>query len=123
MSSDPLVVAPEDTLGEVAEHFLSRGCTATAVVEGGRLIGILTTADLVRAAAMRMSSERGARAAVDDGGSDHGVGRSTVATAARLMTEYGVHHLPVVDHGHVVGMLYADDTLRRAEVLPIGLGL
>jgi CBS domain-containing protein len=49
--------------------------------------------------------------------------RSTVATAVRLMTEYDIHYVPVVDHGHVVGMLDADDTLRRAEVLPIGLGL
>jgi len=123
MSSDPLVVAPEDTLGEVAEHFLSRGCTAAALVEGDRLIGILTTGDLVHAAAMRTSPSEGRAGQWMTADPVTVSVRSTVATAVRLMTEYDIHHVPVVDHGHVVGMLDADDTLRRAEVLPIGLGL
>jgi CBS domain-containing protein len=44
-----------------------------------------------------------------------------VLAAARLANEYGVRHLPVVDGGRPVGMLYMDDALRQASV-PIGLG-
>ena len=59
MTPDPVVVAPEDTLGEVAERLLERGTTAAAVAEYGRLIGILTAGDLVRASAMRVHPSEG----------------------------------------------------------------
>lgn len=123
MSSEPLIVAPEDTLGEVAERFLKHGDTAAAVAEYGRLIGILTAGDLVRAAAMRVHPSEGrVRQWMTADPITVSTG-SSVANAARLMTEYGVHHMPVVDDGHVAGMLYLDDTLRRSEALTIGLGL
>ena len=33
ISKDPVVVAPEDTLGEIAERLLQQGVTAVAVTE------------------------------------------------------------------------------------------
>ena len=121
MSPDLVVVAPEDTLGDVAERLLEHGSTAAAVADHGRLIGILTVGDLVRASAMRvhpsdarvrqwMTAEPVTVAA-----------SSSVAAAAVLATEYGIHHLPVVEGDRPVGMLYLDDALRQAGV-PIGLG-
>jgi len=122
MSSDPVVVAPEDTLGEVAEHLLKHGGTAAAVVEYGRLIGILTTGDLVSAAAMRVQPSEGrVRQWMTAEPVTVPAGSSTTV-AARLMTEYRIHHLPVVADGRPVGMLHLDDSARRAEVLPVGLG-
>ena len=114
------MVAPEDTLGEVAERFLESGATAAAVAEYGRLIGILTTGDLIRASAMRVHPSEGRvrqwMTAEPVTVSPH----SSVAAAALLAREYGIHHLPVVEGERPVGMLYLDETLR--EPMPIGLG-
>ena len=120
MSKDLLVVAPEDTLGEVAEGFLESGATAAAIAEYGRLIGILTTGDLIRASAMRVHPSEGRvrqwMTAEPVTVSPH----SSVAAAALLAREYGIRHLPVVEGERPVGMLYLDETLR--EAMPIGLG-
>ena len=122
MSSNPVVVAPEDTLGEVAERLLEHGAAAAAVAEYGQLIGILTTGDLVRASAMRVHPSE-ARVRQWMTAEPVTVSASSSLTAAVLLAgEYGVHHLPVVEGGRPVGMLYLDDALRQAGV-PIGLGL
>src|SRR6266545_2601748 len=49
MSTDPLVVAPEDTLGEVAERMRARDLGSALVADYGRLIGMITSRDLLRA--------------------------------------------------------------------------
>src|SRR5205823_8763349 len=54
MTPNLVVAAPEDTLGEVAEMLLTDPSNAAVVSEFGTLVGILTTADLVRASAARV---------------------------------------------------------------------
>jgi CBS domain-containing protein len=51
---DFLVVAPEDTLGEVAEKMTRKNVGAVIVKDFGRLIGILTERDMLRAMAARV---------------------------------------------------------------------
>jgi sulfide:quinone oxidoreductase len=120
MSKDLLVVAAEDTLCEVAERFLESGATAAAVAESGRLIGILTTGDLIRASAMRVHPSEGRVRQWMTAEPVTVSPRSTVAAAALLAREYGIRHLPVVEGERPVGMLYLDETLRAP--MPIGLG-
>jgi sulfide:quinone oxidoreductase len=121
MSPDTVVVAPEDTLGEVAERLLATGATAAAVAEYGRLIGILTAGDLVRASAMRVHPSEGRARQWMTAEPVVVSPKTPLVAAARLAKEYGVRHLPVVDGGRPVGMLYVDDALRQSAV-PIGLG-
>jgi sulfide:quinone oxidoreductase len=120
MSPHPVVVAPEDTLGEVAERLLERGATAAVVAEYGHLIGILTSGDLIRASARRVHPSEGrARqwmTAEPITVSTH----SSVAAAGRLAKAHAIHHVPVVDGERAVGMIHLDDALR--EPAPIGLG-
>lgn len=62
MSTEVLVVAPEDTLGEIAERMRERDVGSALVSDFGRLIGILTSRDLLRAFAGRAhASEARAR--------------------------------------------------------------
>jgi sulfide:quinone oxidoreductase len=121
MSSDPLVVAPEDTIGEAAERMVARGDSSAAVAEYGRLVGILTNADLLRASAARLhpSDARVRQWMTADPVSV--TAGTTVAAALLLMREYGVHHLPVIEGERPVGMLLFDDAMRSAP-LPVGLG-
>lgn len=50
MTKYPLVVDPEDTLGLAADIFLANKFHALPIVEDGRLIGIITTHDLLKSA-------------------------------------------------------------------------
>ncbi|HEU0247537.1 MAG TPA: CBS domain-containing protein [Gaiellaceae bacterium] len=114
MSPNPLVVAPEDTLGEVAELMVGRDSTSAAVAEYDRLIGILTVTDLLRACAARVhTSEARVRqwmtaepVAISSG--------TALAAAATLMDKYEIHHLPVVEGKGPIGMLHLEDVSRHS---------
>ncbi len=54
MRAEFITVAPEDTLGEVAERMVAVNIGAVVVKDFGRLIGILTERDMLRAMAARV---------------------------------------------------------------------
>jgi sulfide:quinone oxidoreductase len=110
--SQPLVVAPEDTLGEVAEKMRERDVGSALVADYGRLIGILTSRDLVRAFAGRVHASE-ARAREWMTAEPLTVATETTLEAATfLMSEHHVHHLPVVDGERPVGMVGMRDVVR-----------
>ncbi len=110
MRPDFIEVAPEDTLGEVAERMTLKNVGAVAVKDSGRLIGILTERDLLKAMAARVHSSE---ARVRQWMTDDPVTASAeteVEDAARVMLEHGFRHLPVLDDdGRVIGIV----SLRR----------
>ena len=114
------VVAPEDTVAEIAERMLHGDLSAALVCEYGRLIGILTTHDLIGVFAARAHpSEARARQWMTAEPITLDAGSSS-AEAARVMRAYGIHHLPLVDEGRPVGMVHLDQEFP--PVLPLGLG-
>ena len=121
MLADPVVVAPEDTLGEVAEQLLEHGTTAAAVAEYGQVIGILTVSDLVRASARRVHPSEGRVRQWMTAEPVTVAPKSSVAAASRLAKAHGIRQVLVVDGVRPVGMLVLDETMR--EPAPIGLGL
>lgn len=123
MSEDPLVVAPEDTLGEVAEVMSRRNIGSALVADHGRLIGILTSRDLLSALAGRVhSSEARVRQWMTAEPITVSVD-TPVAAAALLMAESNIHHLPVVDGERPVGMVGMRDLVRPGRVQNVGIGL
>ena len=119
MTRDVLAVAPEDTLGEAAQKMVERGVGSAVVMDFGRLIGILTERDLLRAVAARThSSEARVRewmtaepmTASED---------TTAEEAARTMLEHGFRHLPVVSGDRAVGIVSIRDVavwgMQQAE--------
>jgi CBS domain-containing protein len=103
-------VAPEDTLGEVAERMTELDMGAVIVKDFGRLIGILTERDLLRAMAARVHSSD---ARVREWMTEDPITAPEEMDAERatgVMVEHGFRHLPVVDaSGTVVGIV----SLRR----------
>ena len=96
MTSEVLTVAPEDTVGEAAEKMVARGVGSVLVSDYGRLIGILTERDLLRAVADRIHSSE-ARVREWMTREPITVTPDTPAEdAARTMLEHGFRHLPVV---------------------------
>jgi sulfide:quinone oxidoreductase len=123
MSTEPLVVAPEDTLGEVAEKMRERDLGSALVADYGRLIGILTSRDLLRAFAGRVHPSE---ARVREWMTAEPITVPAAApldAAVTLMTEFGFHHLPVVEDERPVGMLGLRQAARQARRRTgIGLG-
>jgi CBS domain-containing protein len=104
-----ITVAPEDTLGEVAERMTKENVGAVVVKDYGRLIGILTERDMLRAMAARVhTSDARVRQWMT---SDPITAPPTmdVDEAAQVMLDNGFRHLPVVDSGTVLGVV----SLRR----------
>ena len=118
-----LVVSPEDTLGEVAEKLRELDVGSTLVADYGRVIGILTSRDLMRAFAGRVHPSE-ARAREWMTADPVTVSPDTpLAGALALMTQHGFHHLPVVDGDQPVGMVGMRQTASRLAARPrIGLG-
>jgi CBS domain-containing protein len=112
MTREVLEVAPEDTLGQAAEAMVERGVGSAVVSDFGRLIGILTERDLLRAVAGRTHSSE---ARVREWMTAEPVTASEsmeVADAARTMLEEGFRHLPVVDGERAVGIVSIRDVVE-----------
>jgi CBS domain-containing protein len=110
MRPDFIEVAPEDTLGEVAERMTAGNVGAVVVKDFGTLIGILTERDLLKAMAARVHSSE-ARVRQWMTADPVTVSADTdLGQASRLMVERGFRHLPVLDDdGQVAGVV----SLRR----------
>jgi CBS domain-containing protein len=128
MVSDPLIVAPEDTLGEVAERLRQRDAGSALVCDYGRLIGILTSRDLLRAYAERVHPSEGRVREWMTAEPRSVPAGTSLEEAGLVMSEYGFHHLPVVDDdARPLGVVGLRDTVRPSPVpgprVHIGLGL
>lgn len=111
MTRDLLEVAPEDTLGMAAEAMVERGVGSAVVSDFGRLIGILTERDLLRAVAGRVHSSE---ARVREWMTQDPVTATTsteLEDAARTMLEQGFRHLPVLEDGRAVGIVSIRDVV------------
>jgi len=113
MSREVLSVAPEDTIGEAAQRMADANVGSSVVLEHGRLIGILTERDLLRAMAQRVHPSE-ARVREWMTAEPVAVSESTTADeAARLMVESGFRHLPVVDGDRTLGVVSLRDVMRH----------
>ncbi len=110
MRPDFIEVAPEDTLGEVAERMTQQNVGAVAVKDSGKLIGILTERDLLKAMAARVHSSEARVRQWMTSDPITATADTDVEEAARVMFEHGFRHLPVVDDDdRVIGIV----SLRR----------
>jgi CBS domain-containing protein len=108
MSRDLLTVEAGANIVSVAQRMAERNVGAVLVLEGGRLAGIMTERDLMRAVGRGLHEDavvsecmtaRPDTIAPDD----------TIEHAAVLMIHGGYRHLPVVDGDDVVGVLSIRD--------------
>jgi CBS domain-containing protein len=112
MVTDVLSVAPEDTIGEAAQKMVDRGVGAAVVLDYGRLIGIFTERDLMRAVADRVHSSE-ARIREWMTAEPITITADTPAEeAAQTMLDNGFRHLPVVEGERPVGILSIRDVAR-----------
>jgi CBS domain-containing protein len=112
-------IRSDDTIQHAASVMRGARVGALVVFDGDRLAGIITERDLVPivadgldggsiSVAERMTPDPAVASPEED---------STVV--AGRMAELGVRHLPVVDHGRLVGMVSARDLLIVEATPPV----
>jgi len=115
MSTDLIVVEPTATVSEAAALMGSHRAGSVVVLEDGKLQGIFTERDVVRALAAYFDA---AKHPVKEW---MALDPKTVSPdtdeqeALNIMLDNSFRHLPVVDGGSVVGMISIRDISRAAS--------
>ena len=111
MSRQLLTVDAATPLKKAAEQMHERGVGAALVLAGGRLSGILTERDVLRAVAA--GTVEGTDVAAWMTRDPETVDSSEpTGRAAAIMIHGGFRHLPVVDEGKPVGIVSIRDLMR-----------
>jgi CBS domain-containing protein len=109
MTTNVLTVAPEDTIGEAAQKMTEEGVGAVVVSDFGRMIGIFTERDLMRAVAGRVHSSE---ARVREWMTPDPITlteEASVEEAGQTMIERGFRHIPVVAGERAIGIVSIRD--------------
>jgi CBS domain-containing protein len=109
MTRDVLTVAPEDTLGEAAAKMTERGVGAVVVSDFGRMIGILSERDIMRAVADRIHSSEARVREWMTADPITATPDTSIEEAGRTMLEHGFRHLPVVEGDRAIGIVSIRD--------------
>ena len=101
-------VRPQTSLAEVAREMRQEDCDSVAVITDGRLVGIITERDLVRAIADGVDPKQATASLVMTLNPATVGTEEDVSIVALKMMRLGIRHLPVVDAaGTPVGLLSA----------------
>ena len=113
MARDLVSVAPDELLGEAAKRMAERRVGAALVLDGSRLIGILSERDVLRAVAAG-GAESAPVSTWMTANPETIEPDDSLDQAAVLMIHGGFRHLPVIDAGRAVGILSIRDLVRVA---------
>jgi CBS domain-containing protein len=121
MTAEVKTAAPSESLTDVARLMKQEDVGSVPVVDGERLIGVVTDRDIV---------VRG----IADGSDPHAIKAGDIASrdvvtvrpdddldaALRLMAQHQVRRLPVVDDGQLVGVVAQADVAQEAKEKDVG---
>lgn len=128
-------VGPDDTVRDLAELLLRRGVSAAPVLDGDKLVGIVSEGDLIRRAEIGTAERRrswwlrlftGAATLARDYTRSHAervrdvmttdvvavAEETTLAEIAALLEKHRIKRVPVVRGGRVVGVVSRADLIR-----------
>lgn len=121
MTQDPFTVAPADLCLDVLRHMRARGYRHAPVVEEGRLVGVVSERDLLKALPHLVEAfdgdagDQALAAPVRSVMTPHPVGcapSDPVDVVARRMLEQRLGCMTVVHEGRLVGIVTTTDLLR-----------
>ncbi len=114
-SPDVFCLKPEDPVYEAIRVMAEKSIGALLVMEGGKLIGIVTERDYARKVILlgRNSRDTPVSAIMTPAPLYTVSPQSRSRECMRLMTDKRIRHLPVLDDDKVVGMLSIGDLVRH----------
>lgn len=116
-------ISPAATVFEAIGLMADKNIGALPVLANGRVAGIFTERDYTRKIALQGKSSKNTQVwEVVDGQVDTVTPDSSIEDCMRLMTERRVRHLPVVQHGELLGMVSMGDLVNwtiRAQAATI----
>lgn len=107
-------VAPGDTMLQAITMMAERGVGALLVMEGPKLLGIISERDYARR--IILQGRRSADTRVEEIMTRDVIAVSvdmTVEQGLALMTERFFRHLPVIDEGRVIGVVSIGDLVKE----------
>ena len=121
MSRDVITIRPEAALREAHEMFQKYDYNSFPVVDDGKVVGIITKLDLLRAFSFGTKFRRSSfwdtlsenvsdvmrTAIVDVSPND------SLQTVVDYMVEFALRSIPVIEKDRVVGMISRDDVIKH----------
>ena len=117
MSSKVVTISSESTAFDAARELLDHDIGCIIVVDGNKVVGIVTKSDIIREAVVkRLDPQKiGVESVMTkpvltiDGG-------RTLADASVLMSKHNITKLPVLEKGELVGIITSTDLVRRTRL-------
>jgi CBS domain-containing protein len=119
MSRHLLTASPSDAMVDAARRMAERRVGAILVMEGERLIGIMTERDVLRAVGSGRIDGTVAEWMTRDPITVDS--HATHGEAAMMMIHGGFRHVPIVDAGKLVGIVSIRDLLMLPSSTPSGV--
>src|SRR5262245_41985776 len=121
MTSDPATVGPDDPCARAATLMKEEDCGAIPVVRDGKLVGIVTDRDItIRAVAEGRDPKTLAVSNVMSADPITIAPETDADEAAKMMAEFQVRRLPVVEGGRLLGIVVTAQLARREPSKKMG---
>ena len=124
MTREPTTVEPDATLGEVATLMKQGDCGSIPVVEGGRLVGIVTDRDIVIRGVAAGTDPKTERVSTIMSADPVTIGPDDdVTDAEKVMADRQIRRLPVVEGGKLIGIIVTAQIARAGNERRVGATL
>jgi len=121
MTTEPITVEPKATLGEVATLMKQQDCGSIPVVEGMRLVGIVTDRDIVVRGVAAGKDPKTQRVSEVMSADPVTIGPDDdVTNAEKKMADRQIRRLPVVEGGRLVGIIVTAQIARAENERKVG---
>jgi CBS domain-containing protein len=121
MTTAPVTVEPDATLGAVATLMKQEDCGSIPVVQGGRLVGIVTDRDIVIRGVASGADPKTQRVSTVMSADPVTIGPDAdLADAEKLMADRQIRRLPVVEKGKLVGIIVTAQIARAGDQRKVG---
>lgn len=109
-----IAVAPNDTVLQALTVMADKNTGSVAVLSGGKLVGIMTERDYARK--VELAGKTAVGTLVEEimtGNVFFAAPDDTVDHCRTIMSQHRICHLPICDHGKLVGMMSSRDILEE----------
>ena len=119
MSREVLTASPSETIAEASQRMNERKVGSVVVTDDTRVVGILTERDVVNVAASGVDTTIAKVSEWMSADPDTVSPDTEISVAFQSLVEHGYRHHPVVEDGHLVGLVSMRDAMRVAHIQPV----